>query len=169
MRQLYAGITTHTFPIPMIIVHIISRITDESMQILQETLDILAEGVEDPRYPKDFPWQTARIVVYYHGLEKRPAEFSLKMPDGREVRAHNMNPRFNKNLPAVYRGYADVMEVARQALLHGESIQDTCAKAWAFFKGHPDLAGVEFTREKLESDLRNWEEMLMEEGYIPVR
>ena len=168
MRRLYAGIIPRTFPIPMIIVHIISRITDESMQILQATLDIMAEGVGDPRYPRDFPWQTARIVVYYHGLEERPAEFSLMMPDGREVRVYNMNPGFNKELPAVCRGYADVMEVGRQALLYGESIQDTCAKAWALFEDHPYLAGVALTREKLERDLRNWEKMLVEEGYIPV-
>ena len=48
------------------------------------------------------------------------------------------------------------MEVARQVLLHGETVQDACAKTWDSYKALPDLAEVEVTREQLESDLRIW-------------
>ena len=169
MKKTYASITLNTIFIPMVFVHFISNLDSGSMQTLQETLDALAEGAGEPKYPKDFPWQTARIVIYYHGLEERPAEFELRLPDGRDARVVNINPEYSEHLPPTRRAFVALMEVARQALLHGETVQEACAKTWDAYKAYPDRAEGEVARAQLESDLCIWEEMMIGEGYIPAK
>lgn len=166
MNRIYAGIQVNTFLIPIIYIHMMSRLTPETLGTLQACLDVLHER-RDPRFPKDFPWKTASVEIFYHGLEHKPNQFQVDLPDGRIAKVRNLNPGQNEYFPRSLREYADTMEVGRQALLHGSSAETAVQKMWTCFQNTTSLKHTNITQDFMLNDIRNLQDVLIEEGYLP--
>lgn len=71
------------------------------------------------------------VILLYHGPDNQPEQFILCLPCGMVVKCVNINPGKNPLYRRFLRGYAEIMEVARDALLRGCTPRQATRKVFA--------------------------------------
>ena len=78
-------ISFHKIQLPgmvCILIHLMSRLSEEFPQLLQKYLHERMDPVSE-LYDPSFPWDSARLILLYHGLQELPDSGRITLPDGR--------------------------------------------------------------------------------------
>ena len=74
-----------------VLIHLMSRLTEEFPQLLQKYLNERLDPVSE-LYDPAFPWDSARLILMYHGPQELPDRGRITLPNGRTVQMFNINP-----------------------------------------------------------------------------
>lgn len=114
-----------------IVAHVMSSLPADYPQRVQDYLD----AGQDPDcefYDPGFSWDEAQVVVLYHGLKEEREEWTFRLPDGRDARMWNINLGCTNRMAEAMKDYAAAMDLARAALLTGDTPEQAARKLWKF-------------------------------------
>ena len=127
-------ISFHKIQLPgmvCILIHLMSRLSEEFPQLLQKYLHERMDPVSE-LYDPSFPWDSARLILLYHGLQELPDSGRITLPDGRMVQMININPGHGSPAASLLGDYMPAMEVGRKALLTGHTPLEAALKIWVY-------------------------------------
>lgn len=127
-------ISFHKIQLPgmvCILIHLMSRLSEEFPQLLQKYLHERMDPVSE-LYDPSFPWDSARLILLYHGLQELPDSGRITLPDGRMVQMININPGHGSPAASLLGDYIPAMEVGRKALLTGHTPLEAALKIWVY-------------------------------------
>ena len=160
MKRTFFSITPHTQPYPNILIHLISPLNRDAIDTIYS--EIMSSRNSSPAYP----WDTAKLIVFYQGMEKEDRSFAVQFPDGRQAIVINLNPGLNNDLPPLLRAYADVIEVMKASLLSGNSCLKAAFAAWMAAQESAVLKHYKLPLEHMLDDAKVWKELFEEWGYL---
>lgn len=114
-----------------ILIHLMSRLTEEFPLLLQKYLCERMDAASE-LYDPAFPWDSARLILLYHGLQELPDCGRIGLPDGRMVQMVNINPGHSGPVASLLGDYIPAMEIGRQALLSGDTPVEAALKLWTY-------------------------------------
>ena len=113
----------------------------------------------------DAAWDTAKLIVFYQGMEKEERCFAVQFPDGRKATVINLNPDPDNDLPEFLREYALVIEVMKASLLSGNSCLKAAFAAWMAAQESAVLKHLKLPLEHMLDDANVWKELFEEYGF----
>ena len=159
MKRTFFSITPHKQPYPNILIHLISPLDRDAIDTIYS--EIMSSRNSSPAYP----WDTAKLIVFYQGMEKEDRSFAVQFPDGRQATVINLNPGPNNNdLPELLCAYAHVIEVMKESLLSGNSCLKAAFAAWMAAQESAVLKHHKLPLEHMIDDAKVWKELFAEYG-----
>lgn len=125
-------ISFHKVQLPgaaFLLIHLMTSLTEAFPHLLQQYLNEHLDPAND-LYDPAFPWDSAQLILLYHGLQELPDRGYFCLPEGRTVRMININPGHSGILPSLLSDYIQAMETGRQSLLAGDTPTEAALKLW---------------------------------------
>lgn len=127
-------ISFHKVQLPgaaFLLIHLMTSLTESFPHLLQQYLNEHLDPAND-LYDPAFPWDSAQLILLYHGLQELPDRGYFCLPEGRTVRMININPGHSGILPSLLSDYIQAMETGRQSLLTGDTPLEAALKIWVY-------------------------------------
>lgn len=161
MKRVYFSLSTHRQPCPSILIHLISPLNRDAVDVIYDEITSNRNRNTSPA----FPWDTATLIIFYHGMEEMDRCFALQLPDGRKGTVINLNPGPDNDLPEFLREYARVIEVLKASLLSGNSCLKAAFAAWMAAQESAALRHCKLPLEHMIDDAKVWKELFEEYGF----
>ena len=148
-----------------VLIHLMSRLTEEFAQLLQKYLNERLDPVSE-LYDPAFPWDSARLILMYHGPQELPDRGRITLPTGRTVQMFNINPGHSGPAASLLGDYITAMETGRQALLAGETPLEAALKIWIYCLQNDTMHTMTATEKNFQrvvEDMERLQEALAEE------
>ena len=148
-----------------VLIHLMSRLTDEFPHLLQKYLNERLDPVSE-LYDPAFPWDSARLILMYHGPQELPDRGRITLPNGRTVQMININPGHSGSAASLLGDYITAMETGRQALLAGETPLEAALKIWIYCLQNDTMHTMTATEKNFQrvvEDMERLQEALAEE------
>ena len=148
-----------------VLIHLMSRLTEEFPQLLQKYLNERLDPVSE-LYDPAFPWDSARLILMYHGPQELPDRGQITLPNGRTVQMFNINPGHSGVAASLLGDYIPAMETGRQALLAGGTPLEAALKIWIYCLQNDTmhtLTSTEKNFQRVVEDMERLQEALAEE------
>ena len=148
-----------------VLIHLMSRLTEEFPQLLQTYLNDRLDPVSE-LYDPAFPWDSARLILMYHGPQELPGRGRITLPNGRTVQMFNINPGHSGPAASLLGDYIPAMETGRQALLAGETPLEAALKIWIYCLQNDTMHTMTATEKNFQrvvEDMERLQEALAEE------
>ena len=164
-------ISFHKIQLPgmaCILIHLMSHLTEEFPRLLQRYLYERMDPVSE-LYDPAFPWDSAQLILLYHGLQELPDRGHFSLPEGRIVQMININPGHSSPVISLLGGYVPAMEVGRKALLAGDTPLEAALKLWTYCLQNDTMHTMTATEKNFQrvvEDMERLQASLAEE--LPV-
>lgn len=148
-----------------VLIHLMSRLTEEFPQLLQKYLNERLDPVSE-LYDPAFPWDSARLLLLYHGPQELPDRGQITLPNGRTVQMFNINPGHSGPAASLLGDYIPAMETGRQALLAGGTPLEAALKIWVYCLRNNTMHTMTATEKNFQrvvEDMERLQEALAEE------
>ena len=148
-----------------VLIHLMSRLTEEFPQLLQKYLNERLDPVSE-LYDPAFPWDSARLILMYHGPQELPDRGRITLPNGRTVQMFNINPGHSGPAASLLGDYIPAMETGRQALLAGGTPLEAALKIWVYCLRNNTMHTMTATEKNFQrvvEDMERLQEALAEE------
>ena len=161
-------ISFHKIQLPgmvCILIHLMSRLSEEFPQLLQKYLHERMDPVSE-LYDPSFPWDSARLLLLYHGPQELPDCGRITLPNGRTVQMININPGHSGSAASLLGDYIPAMEVGRKALLTGHTPLEAALKIWVYCLRNDTMhtmTAAEKNFQRVVEDMERLQEALAEE------
>lgn len=148
-----------------VVAHVMSSLPADYPQQVQDYLD----AGQDPDcgfYDPGFLWDEAQVTVLYHGLKEERDEWKFRLPDGREAQVWNINLGCTNRMAEVMKDYAAAMDLARAALLTGDTPEQAARKLWKFCELNdivPSLTGNPARFSEVLEEMKEYSAILAED------
>ena len=148
-----------------VLIHLMSRLTEEFPQLLQKYLNERLDPVSE-LYDPAFPWDSARLILMYHGPQELPDRGRITLPNGLTVQMFNINPGHSGPAASLLGDYIPAMETGRQALLAGGAPLEAALKIWIYCLQNDTMHTMTSTEKNFQrvvEDMERLQEALAEE------
>ena len=140
-----------------VILHAKSNLPQDYTEQIQAYLDA-GKDPECEFYDPTFPWDSAGVGLLYFGLKEEKDEWTAQLPDGRIIRAWNINPGCLNQMATAFDDYSRTMDAGRRVLLAGGTAEDAAEKMREFCRDHQFMPALESSPHMVADLLDEMEE-----------